>query len=196
MIVIWVLAAFFSGAIPYSVWIGRRVMGVDIRQVGDGNPGATNVLRAGGKGWGALAMLLDSLKATVPVGLAYFAAGFRGIEMFVIALAPIAGHAFSPFLGFRGGKAVAATFGVWVGLTIWEAPTVLGIMLTYWFLGLRSSGWAVMFALASLLLYLLLAWNDPLLLSIALGNTAILAYKHRAELSPSSILLHRSIQQT
>lgn len=173
---------FWLGAIPFSVWLGKLALGIDIRGYGDGNPGATNVFRAGGRNLGVVAVLLDILKGTIPVGIGYFALGLRGAELVLVAIMPVLGHAFSPFLKLRGGKAVAVTFGIWVGLTIWEAPTVLGLMLFYWFRSVRVSGWALMFALASLLVYLVLAHPDPTLMVILILNTGILAWKHRSEL--------------
>lgn len=173
---------FWLGSIPFSVWLGKLALGKDIRVYGDGNPGATNVFRAGGRKLGVVAVILDALKGAIPVGIGYFALGLRGTELVVVAITPVLGHAFSPFLKFRGGKAVAVTFGIWVGLTIWEAPTVLGLMLFYWFRSVRVSGWAMMFALVSLLVYLVLAHPDPTLVSILLLNMGILAWKHRTEL--------------
>jgi glycerol-3-phosphate acyltransferase PlsY len=162
--------------------VGRLALRTDIRRYGDGNPGATNVLRSGGKGWGALALLLDVLKGTIPVGLAFFWAGLSGWPLAAVALAPILGHAFSPLLRFRGGKAVAVTFGIWTGLTVWEGPTVLGLALGLWFAVVVIDGWAMILAMFSLLFYLLFARPDPALLVIWAGNTLILAWKHRADL--------------
>lgn len=179
---IWFLSAFLSGSLPFSVWVGRLALRTDIRRYGDGNPGATNVLHSGGKGWGALALLLDVLKGTVPVGLAFFWAGLTGWPLAAVALAPVLGHAFSPFLGFRGGKAVAVTFGMWAGLTLWQGPGVLGLALGLWFVVVTVDGWAMLLALMSLLVYLLLAGAEPTLWTIWAGNTLILAWKHRADL--------------
>lgn len=183
MIVVGFVAAFLCGALPFSYWIGWLALRKDIRQVGDGNPGATNVFRAGGRLWGAVALLLDVLKGAVPVALANFAFGWHGWPLALVAVAPVLGHAFSPVLRGRGGKAVAVTFGVWMGLTIWEAPVVLGLMLLFWFKNVVVSGWAIMFALASLLAYLVLARPDPTLFLALLGHSLILAWKHRADLS-------------
>ncbi len=177
------IIAFISGAIPFSVIIGKFALSKDIRDFGDHNPGATNVFRAGGKHWGILAGFLDMSKAMIPVFIAKWILGITGIELVIIALAPILGHAFSPFLKFKGGKAVGATFGSWIGLTIWEVPTVLGIMLLYWFLSVKISGWAVMLTMVSLFVYLILTRNDPTLLLFWFGNTLIFAYKHREDLS-------------
>lgn len=182
MFIIWVVVAFLCGSLPFSVWVGRLALGRDIRAYGDGNPGATNVLRAGGKKLGALAAILDAAKGFVPVGLAAYVVHFTGIELVAIAIAPILGHAFSPFLQFKGGKAVGVTFGIWVGLTVWEAPTVIGLMLAYWFQLVTISGWAVMLALGSLGLYLLLAHPDPTLLMVLVVNMVILVWTHRVDL--------------
>jgi glycerol-3-phosphate acyltransferase PlsY len=124
-IVLWTLIAFLSGSIPFSVLVGRLAANVDIRKYGDHNPGATNVLRATGWGWGALAGLLDYLKGAVPVGIPWFLLGIHGWGIVPIALAPLLGHAYSPWLRFRGGKAVATTFGVWTGLTLGAGPVIL-----------------------------------------------------------------------
>jgi len=182
MFILWIAVAFVCGSLPFSVWVGRLALGKDIRAYGDGNPGATNVLRAGGKKVGAVAAVLDGAKGLVPVALAVYVGHFTGFELALISVAPVLGHAFSPFLGFKGGKAVGVTFGIWVGLTIWEAPTVIGIMLAFWFQFVTVSGWAVMLALGSLGLYLLLAHPDPTLLLVLVGNVLILAWTHRADL--------------
>jgi glycerol-3-phosphate acyltransferase PlsY len=100
----------------------------------------------------------------------------------LIAIAPILGHAFSPFLGFRGGKAIATSLGVWIGLTIWRASlmgvvgTVIGITL------LTSSGWAVMIGLAGILTTLLIWMPEPLLLMVWVSETLILVWTHRTDL--------------
>ena len=106
---IWIIIAFMCGALPFSVWVGKLALHTEIRNYGDHNPGATNVIRAGGWKWGVPALLLDYLKGAIPVGIAYFVVGLDGVSLVLVALAPVLGHAFSPFLGFHGGKAVAVT---------------------------------------------------------------------------------------
>ena len=177
-----VIISFLCGSIPFSVWLSNLLLGVDVRQYGDGNPGAANVFRTGNKLVGVLALLLDISKAAVPVGLAYFNMGLQGPVMALIAIAPLLGHVFSPFLHFKGGKAIAVALGVWIGLTLWKASLVgvigalIGIAL------LTSSGWAVMLGLAMILIALLLWMPDPLLLSVWLGETLILGWTHRYDL--------------
>ena len=178
-----VLYAFLSGSLPFSVWLGKRFLHIDVRHVGDGNPGAANVFNAGSKLVGLLSLMLDVSKAAVPVGLAYFNLGIRGVPMFFIAIAPILGHIFSPFLGFRGGKAIATALGVWIGLTIWKASlagvvaAIIGITL------FTSPGWAVIVALGGILITLLLWLPDPLLWSVLASEILILAWTHRTDLS-------------
>lgn len=181
--VVLILIAYLCGSLPFSVWLGRIFLGLDVRRFGDGNPGATNVFMAGSRLVGLLALILDISKAAVPVGLSYFNLGIRGVPMFFISLAPIVGHVFSPFLGFRGGKAVATALGVWIGLTVWKASlagvigALIGIAL------LTPSGWAVMIALVGILISLILWMPDPLLFSVLVGETLILAWTHRSDLS-------------
>jgi acyl phosphate:glycerol-3-phosphate acyltransferase len=180
MIYLWFLLAFFSGSLPFSVWVGRLLLGKDIRTVGDANPGATNVLRAGGKGAAALAVLLDFLKGAIPVGLAHFTVGFSGWPLVLVAILPVLGHAFTPFLRGRGGKAVATSGGIWCGL--------LGLC-TY-FLG--ANGWAVLLAISGMVLYLGVtpqAWNGLdarperwVIGAVGLLNLLLIGWKHRADL--------------
>jgi acyl phosphate:glycerol-3-phosphate acyltransferase len=179
---LWIPIAFLSGSLPFSVWLGWLALRLDIRGYGDRNPGATNVLRAGGWPWFALALILDISKAAAPVGYTYQILGIRGWEMVAIAVAPVLGHAFSPFLRGQGGKAVAATLGAWIGLTLYTVPLVGIVGLGIAFSLLTISGWAVMGALTAVLLYLLLFQPDPLLLVTLAGHVVILVWKHRQDL--------------
>jgi glycerol-3-phosphate acyltransferase PlsY len=157
-------------------------LGEDVRQYGDGNPGATNAFRAGNNLIGFLALLLDISKAAAPVGIAFHNLQIRGIAMFLIAIAPMLGHIFSPFLAFKGGKALAANLGIWIGLTLWVASlpavvtVVIGITL------FTSPGWAVIVAMLAIFITLLLWLPTPLLLSIWAAVTLLLVWTHRAEL--------------
>jgi glycerol-3-phosphate acyltransferase PlsY len=180
---LFVLAAFFSGSIPFSVWLGKLFLSRDVRQYGDGNPGAANVFRAGSTGIGLLTLILDVTKAAVPVGLASNNFNIHGIPMFLIAIAPLLGHVFSPFLRFKGGKGLATLLGIWIGLTIWKVPlaavvaAVLGLAL------FTSPGWAVMVGLAGILVTLLVWLPDPVFLSVWAAQLLLLAWTHRADLA-------------
>jgi glycerol-3-phosphate acyltransferase PlsY len=179
---IWAFIGFISGAIPFSVLLARRFAQQDIRRVGDGNPGAANAWRAGGWRVGVLALVLDFLKGALPVGLARFLVGVDGWALVPVGLAPVVGHAFSPFLRGRGGKAIATTFGIWCGLTLYEAPSVLGVCMILSYFAQTVDAWGAILAMLGLGVYLLARQAGAVLLVIWSGNLAILVWKHRRAL--------------
>ena len=191
----WIVFAFLSGSLPFSMWLAQVFLGKDVRQSGDGNPGATNVFRAGNKLIGLLALLLDISKAAAPVGLAYFTFGIRGVEMFFIAIAPLLGHRFSPFLRFRGGKALATALGVWIGLTLWKASSAAILFVVIGLALFGIPGWAVMTALAAIFFTLVIWMPDPLLFSVLAAQVLFLGWTHRKDLRArphlSSWLIHQ-----
>lgn len=109
MAVLALLLAYLLGSIPAGAWVAR-LGGVDIRTVGSGNPGATNVLRALGWGPALLVAAFDIFKGVLAVVLARLVLDDAFVEALCGALA-VLGHNFSVFLGFRGGKGVATSFG-------------------------------------------------------------------------------------
>jgi glycerol-3-phosphate acyltransferase PlsY len=183
----WVVLAFFIGALPFSVWIGRLALHVDVRDYGDHNPGATNVLRAGGRAWALVALFLDVAKGVMAVELAWTLGGWRWSEhpaaFVALAVAPVLGHAYSPFLRFRGGKAVAVTFGVWMALTLGGAAIVWIATLLSVYLILDVDGWVVLLSFASVLVYLLVTDLGVAYVAIWALHAAILAWRHRADLA-------------
>jgi len=170
------------GAIPFSLLAGLVVLRADIRRWGDGNPGGANAWRAGTWRLGVPAVLLDYLKGALPVGLARMEYDVCGWDLVVVALAPVLGHAFSPFLRFRGGKALAVTFGIWTGLTLWEGPTFLGLGLALMMLLQDADAWAVLLGMFCFLGYVLLRGVGPYGQAVWAGNLLILAWKHRSGL--------------
>jgi len=116
----WSLFAYLVAAIPMGVLVGLA-RGVDIRQLGSGNIGATNAVRVLGKKLGVLVFLLDLLKAYLPVRLAMDSAALGGLpdpenHLALVGLAATLGHIFPVYLGFRGGKGVACALGVFAAL--------------------------------------------------------------------------------
>lgn len=182
-VVLFTLAAYLCGSLPFSVWLGRLVLGTEIRQFGDGNPGGTNVIRAGSRPLGLAVILLDGLKGLLPVLAAQEIAGLQSWALASVALAAVAGHAFSIFLRFQGGKAVAVTFGIWAGLMGWGALFVLGALLLLAYYSITVDGWAVVCALFGLLLFLAVTGSAGPHLYIWIGNGLIVAWKHRLDLS-------------
>ncbi len=179
-VILWTIGTYLLASVPFSLLIGRVVFGKDIRNYGDGNPGATNVKRASGSmTWFIIAVFLDGVKGLFPVGIAWWLLGWNGLEIVPIAWAALAGHAFSLFLKFNGGKSVAITGGVWIGLMMLEAILVVPVLLTFWFYSIEDNNHAVIAWMLSFLVYLLLTADNNALLLVWLGNFAILVYRHR-----------------
>ncbi len=118
-----VLLSYLFGAIPIGLLVGRAHGIEDIRQHGSGNIGASNVLRLLGTKLGVMVWLLDALKGYLPVALAGQVLGVSGWWMAAVAIAAIAGHCFSPYLRFTGGKGVSTSLGVIIGLD-WRAGVI------------------------------------------------------------------------
>ncbi|MGC3998889.1 MAG: glycerol-3-phosphate 1-O-acyltransferase PlsY [Anaeromyxobacter sp.] len=117
---------YLCGSIPFGVVLGRLVAGVDPRTMGSGNIGATNVARAGGKKLGAVVLLLDALKALLPILLArWLLSGAAPAEAEAwtmgVAVAAFVGHLFPVWIGFKGGKGVATGLGIFLVLAPWAA---------------------------------------------------------------------------
>ncbi len=176
------LLGFALGSLPFSVWLGRMGAKADIRRHGNGNPGATNAWRAGGWRIGLFALVLDVIKGAVPVALARSAGNLWGWALLPVAIAPLLGHAFSPWLSFHGGKAVASTFGVWSALTYWEVPTVLGLSFAVLRTVQKVDAWTVVLSFPVVALFLALRGAEPWLLAALGANFALLVWTHRREL--------------
>lgn len=174
-------AAYFTGSLPFASWLSRR-RGVDIRTVGDGNPGAVNAGRAAGWPIGLAVLVLDFLKGAAPVGLWHWAGGLGGWFLALVMVAAVLGHAFSPFLRGRGGKAIAVTFGVWAGAAAPGAPICLGLALAAFWLFVDRDAWVVVFALLTLGAWLILEGREGALLAAWAANGAVVIWKHRVEL--------------
>ncbi len=132
--------AFLIGSIPFGFWIGRA-RGIDIRQHGSGNIGATNVGRVLGKKLGTLCFVLDVAKGLVPILAAGAIAGVLGDwspapalawAWLAVVLASVAGHVFCPWVGFKGGKGVATGLGALLGVyPLVTLPAAIAFVL--WF---------------------------------------------------------------
>ncbi|KAF2960938.1 glycerol-3-phosphate acyltransferase [Fervidobacterium sp. 2310opik-2] len=189
---------FLSGSVMYA-YIIAKLKGIDLKNVRDGNPGSTNLWRAAGWKYGFLALTLDYFKGVLPI--AFFAwnnfFSIISINRYVLAVAAFAGvlgHAFSPFLKFKGGKAVATMFGAWSVLTKWEGPILLGGVFTIFSIFNKIKGkkkttpeedaFRVLLGFIALLFYTIWkAFNGmPELVLLYVGNAIVVLYKHRVEL--------------
>ncbi len=161
----WLALAYLVGAIPFGLLIAR-LKGVDIRSVGSKNIGATNVFRCVGKGWGVLTFLLDAAKGLAPALVFPLLQGQSGLPVpqgvegsfgLLCGIAAILGHNFPVYLKFKGGKGVATSAGVLLGV----APAAVGLGLLGWvvlfvvtrYVSVASIGAAVLVPLAGWWLY-------------------------------------------
>jgi acyl phosphate:glycerol-3-phosphate acyltransferase len=139
-----VVAGYLSGSIPFGLVMAKLLLGVDVREVGSGNIGATNAARAGGKKLGVLVLALDALKAVVPILLTrrWMGTGTQGdLWVMAVAIAAFAGHLFPVWLRFKGGKGVATGFGIFVVLAPWTALAGLATWVgVYLATGISSIG--------------------------------------------------------
>ncbi len=178
---LWVLIGFLAGSIPFSILLGKWFANTDIRRVGDGNPGGTNALKAGGFKVGIPAILLDIAKGFFPVYLAQ-KVGIAGWSLIPVCLAPILGHAFSPFLHFHGGKALGATGGVWVALIGPWAFLIYAILALPATIIQSEDAWSANAGMLALLGYSVLI-GQGWLVAFTVLNAFLLVWTHRQALS-------------
>jgi acyl phosphate:glycerol-3-phosphate acyltransferase len=181
MTLFWILIAFFSGSIPYALILGKLLARKDIRTVGDGNPGGANALKAGGMMVGVPAILLDIAKAFFPVYLAQNY-GLTGWTLVLVCLAPILGHAFSPFLRFHGGKALGATAGVWLALIGPLAILIYAVLALPATIAQSEDAWSANAGMLGLLGYTVLS-GEGWMVAFATLNAFLIAWTHRHALA-------------
>ncbi len=169
------LLGYLLGAIPFGILVTRAMGLGDLRAIGSGNIGATNVLRTGNKGAALATLLLDGGKGAVAVLLARWLVGGEDAAQ-VAGLAAFLGHLFPVWLGFRGGKGVATFLGVLLALS-W--PVGIAVCLTWLLTALvtRTSSIAALVAAASSGLWILLLTNGSLLI-LALILTVLVYVRH------------------
>ena len=152
------LLAYLIGSIPTAVWFGKMVHGVDVREHGSGNPGATNTFRVLGKRAGTIVMLVDICKGLLATFIAVILLriGILPEEKIIIAklvygMVAVFGHIFPVFLRFRGGKGVATLLGMMIGIQPWvaliSALIFVTILLTTKYVSLSSMVGALSFPL-------------------------------------------------
>ena len=177
---LWLLASYLLGAVPTSYLVSRIFAKIDLRQHGSGNLGATNLYRVLGWKYAVPVALFDITKGAIPVLV--FAPRVSSSPLFALACgaAAIAGHVFSVFVGFKGGKGVATAAGVMLGLT----PLPLGIAAVVWaglvrLTGYVSLGSIVAAAVLPVAVYFLEEPLEPALLWTAVAIAAGVILLHR-----------------
>jgi glycerol-3-phosphate acyltransferase PlsY len=179
--VFYVLTAFFLGSLPFGHWLALA-RGVDLREQGSGNTGATNVGRVLGKKWGIFVFVLDLGKGWIAVALAKSVGNLPEAWSVTAGVFAVLGHVFSPWLGFRGGKGVATSAGILIGLAPWVA---LGVALI-WFLAFQMSRTVSVASLCAATAFpLFVFWLMPeqrVFQWISIGMTVLVWFRHRDNL--------------
>jgi glycerol-3-phosphate acyltransferase PlsY len=181
-VALWLLAAYVLGATPTAYLAGRLARGIDLREHGSRNLGATNVYRVLGWAWAIPVALIDITKGAIPVALfAHWAGGELWLAV-AVGVAAVLGHIFSPYVGFKGGKGVATAAGMFIAL----APLAVAIALPLWGICLWLTGYVSLSSiLAAATFPLLVRLTRPeavatLWASVALA--ALIVVSHRANI--------------
>jgi glycerol-3-phosphate acyltransferase PlsY len=175
--VLMLIVGYLCGSIPFGLLLTRAAGLGDVRKIGSGNIGATNVLRTGNKGLAAATLVLDALKGTIPAVVATRYGADAGA---LAGFGALLGHLFPVWLGFKGGKGVATYLGVLIGLAWKVALIFAAVWLVMAFL-FRYSSLAALTAcvVAPVALYLT---GQPEFALAFLVMSALVFYKHRANI--------------
>jgi glycerol-3-phosphate acyltransferase PlsY len=176
-----VFGSYIVGSIPTGFWLGKYWRGVDVRQMGSGNLGATNVFRVLGKGPGIVTLLIDVAKGVAPVlWVRQLYPGMLGLAV-AAGLAAIVGHVTSIFVQFRGGKGVATSAGVFAALMPYPSLIALGIFLLVLWITRRISAGSI--AAAVSLPASAFALSAPTVLTYtACAVACLVVWTHRANI--------------
>lgn len=177
-VIISIILAYLIGSVPASIWIGRRFYGVDIRTAGSGNAGATNTIRVLGPKIGLAVLAIDVAKGWFAIFLArLFSFELLEPEQFVwiqilLGIAAIVGHIFPVYINFKGGKGVATTVGVCIGLFPYPVLLTSAIFFSVFFISkyvsLASIISAVVFPFVAIFVFNTTSLS-LIILSIAIG---------------------------
>ncbi|MGB9877251.1 MAG: glycerol-3-phosphate 1-O-acyltransferase PlsY [bacterium] len=142
------LFSFLFGSIPFGFLICKHRLGVDIRKIGSGNIGTTNVIRVAGPLWGIIVLVLDASKGLIPVLVAK-SLSFTPLFIVLAGIFSILGHIFSPFVGLRGGRGVATGLGVVSGI----APQIALYLFLVWLVVVLITRYVSLASLTSAFLF-------------------------------------------
>jgi glycerol-3-phosphate acyltransferase PlsY len=192
IIAFFLLAAYLIGAIPTAVWVGQAFYGIDVRQHGSGNAGATNTFRVLGKKPGAFVMAVDIFKGWAATSLAHFLVMTGAIEpdqliLFQIILGVVAvlGHIFPVYVGFKGGKGVATLMGMVLAIHLEAALVCLGIFIVVLLISRYVSLGSMIAAIAFPLLLLLPRFHpdEPLLVIFGFLLSLMVVLTHKKNIN-------------
>ncbi|MCH7577317.1 MAG: glycerol-3-phosphate 1-O-acyltransferase PlsY [Chloroflexi bacterium] len=175
--------SYLVGSIPSGYIVGRALKGIDVREFGSGAIGATNVMRTLGRGPFLGVLLADALKGYIPVLVTWFVFESHGLQV-ASGLAAVLGHDFPLYIGFRGGRGVATSFGVYAALAMPVSVSLLAvglfIMLTFRYMSLMSLVMVPLGALVLLVFAILGVGDDYTYTKAVFGAfaTALVLVRH------------------
>lgn len=164
--VLLIVLAYLIGSIPTSVWVSKYFFGIDIREYGSGNAGATNTFRVLGPNWGTMVMIADMLKGIIAVKLVYLLPYYLDHDTQMtnlqigLGLAAVIGHIFPIWAEFRGGKGVATVFGMVLGIQPLVAICCVGVFLLVLYLT-RFVSLSSILASIAFPVFILVIFNEP-----------------------------------
>ncbi|HSR87485.1 MAG TPA: glycerol-3-phosphate 1-O-acyltransferase PlsY, partial [Pontiella sp.] len=164
-------AAYLLGAVPFGLLVAK-MHGVDIRSKGSGNIGATNVFRVIGKGWGIFTFVLDALKGFIPAFFFPVIGNVDPVYGVLFGFASIVGHTFPVYLKFKGGKGVATSAGMLLGV----APLAVGVGFLSWVICMVVSRYVSLSSIVAAVVVAATVWiqgDKALVVNIALTMLAI-----------------------
>jgi acyl phosphate:glycerol-3-phosphate acyltransferase len=188
--VLFILFAYLIGSIPTAVWISRYFFGVDIRDYGSGNSGATNTFRVLGSKWGCIVMSVDVLKGVIATSL-YIVLPFymhnewdRTNLMVGLGLAAVVGHIFPLWADFRGGKGVATLFGMILAIQPLVAVYCVGVFLLCLYLTRFVSLSSILASIAfAVLILFIFNEQEPLYRAFAIAVALLVILTHQKNIS-------------
>lgn len=161
-----IVIAYLIGSVPTAVWVSKFFFGIDIRDFGSGNAGATNTYRVLGAKWGTFVMVVDMLKAIIAVKLAFLLPYSFESDLYLVnmqlglGLAAVIGHIFPIWANFKGGKGVAALFGMVLGIQPNVALSCVGVFLLVLYLT-RWVSLSSILASVAFPIFILVVFNEP-----------------------------------
>ena len=177
--VLWIVAAYLLGSIPFGLVLARCAQGIDPRLAGSGNTGATNVARLCGFGWGVCTLACDLGKGILAAGIA-LRINPDAVFVSLASFAVVSGHRWSWCLGFKGGKAVATSIGVFLCLAFWQTlAAVILCVVCILRSGFVSAGSLVFVVSVPCVLFLTGAWR---FLPLAILVAAVVVKAHEANI--------------
>lgn len=202
-----IVLAYLIGSIPTSVWVSKGLFGIDIRDYGSGNAGATNTFRVLGSKWGTFVMIADMLKGVIATSLYLLIPLYLNDEwqrtnfMIGLGLSAILGHIFPIWAEFKGGKGIATLFGMVVAIQPIVALCCVGVFLIVLFLT-RFVSLSSILASVSFAVFILFIFNErePLYRVFAVTVALLVIFTHQKNInriikgteSKAPILKHRN----